>query len=63
MTANKTRKFDGEKYTLYGEFDTKWKAENAADRMSGTHRFFRIIKVVSRAPPQGDIFFRLYYRR
>jgi hypothetical protein len=69
MTTNKTRKFDGKVYTLAGEFDTKHKAENAADRIRyGGHTGnyltkFRILKVESHAPPQGGIFYRLYYRK
>lgn len=59
--TEKYRKFDGMRFTLYGSFDTKWKAQAVAENMRHKARV-RIIKVVSRAPPQGDVFFRVYYR-
>lgn len=69
MTVNKTKKFNGKTYTFAGEYDTKYRAENAADRIRyGGHTGnyltkFRILKVRSRAPPQGSVFYRLYYRK
>ena len=65
----KTRKFNGKVYTFYGEYDTKYRAENASDQIRyGGHTgnyltSIRILKVVSRAPPQGDVSYRLYYRK
>jgi hypothetical protein len=64
MVAEK-RKFKGVQYTLYPRtFDVKWKAEDAEDRLrSNGFYHFHIMRVESKAPPQGEIFFRLYYRR
>lgn len=66
MSVNKTRKFGGKTFTFAGESDTKYSLENIADRIrykaSGSRVLFRILKVESHAPPQGDVFYRLYYR-
>lgn len=65
----KTRMFDGERYTYYGSFDTKWQVEGAKDRLrynlldGNALARFRVVKRVSHAPPQGGVWYDLYYRR
>lgn len=60
----KTRVFGGKRYTFGGQFDRKYGAENAADHLRYKSPFVRvrIIRVESHAPPQGYVFWRLYYR-
>lgn len=62
--VTKERIFDGKKYTFGGEFDYKYQAENAVDRLMSKSPFIytRIMRIKSHAPPQGDVFYRLYYR-
>lgn len=62
--SSKERIFDGKKYTFGGEFDYKYEVENAIDHLHYKSPFVytRILRVVSHAPPQGDVFYRLYYR-
>jgi hypothetical protein len=61
----KTRYFNGKKFRLVGEYDTRWHAEAGKERVIAKKSpfvQFRLIKIVSKAPPQGDVFYRLYYR-
>lgn len=59
----KTRMFNGEKYTYHGSFPSKLHAmDRLTDKVSLYRVKFRIVKRVSKAPPQGYIWFDLYYR-
>lgn len=62
-SKEKTRIFNGENYTYHGSFPSK---AHAMSHLLGTVSLyrvkFRIVKQVSMAPPQGHIWFDLYYR-
>lgn len=67
--TERTRKFGGERYTYACSRGTKWKIEGVKDRMTAAAHDgnasikFRIVKRTSRAPPQGDVYYDLYYRK
>jgi len=61
--SGKTRTFSGEKYTYHGSFPSKAHAMGyLTDKVSLYRVKFRIVKRVSMAPPQGDVWYDLYYR-
>ena len=59
----KTRIFGGEKYTYHGSFSSRARAmSKLLNTVTLSRVKWRIVKRVSRAPPQGDVWYELYYR-